>query len=237
MSYCVNCGVELDASQKACPLCGTPVVNPAAPYAADAPRPYPKRLERVMSHVDRKYGAALCTLFLAIPVLVTALLDLLTNHAFTWSVFVIGAALCVAVFAFVPLYFGGKRAVLYLSLDALVTLLYLLLIDLGSGEAGVNWFLQLGLPITVIAYLLSVGGYLCWSSPRSGLFSKMGINLLMIGLACMALECFLIARQNVGFHLYWSIFVLIPCAVVAVGCFLISKKHKLKDEIKRRLFL
>ena len=26
MSYCVNCGVELDASAHACPLCGTPVV-------------------------------------------------------------------------------------------------------------------------------------------------------------------------------------------------------------------
>lgn len=28
MSYCVNCGVELDASLEACPLCNTPVVNP-----------------------------------------------------------------------------------------------------------------------------------------------------------------------------------------------------------------
>ena len=28
MSYCVNCGVELDASAKECPLCNTPVLNP-----------------------------------------------------------------------------------------------------------------------------------------------------------------------------------------------------------------
>lgn len=28
MSYCVNCGVELDASAKICPLCNTPVINP-----------------------------------------------------------------------------------------------------------------------------------------------------------------------------------------------------------------
>ena len=28
MSYCVNCGVELGISLKACPLCDTPVVNP-----------------------------------------------------------------------------------------------------------------------------------------------------------------------------------------------------------------
>lgn len=28
MSYCVNCGVELDRSLRACPLCNTPVINP-----------------------------------------------------------------------------------------------------------------------------------------------------------------------------------------------------------------
>ena len=28
MSYCVNCGVELDNSTLKCPLCDTPVINP-----------------------------------------------------------------------------------------------------------------------------------------------------------------------------------------------------------------
>ena len=31
MSYCVNCGVELDPSAGICPLCHTPVVNPGRP--------------------------------------------------------------------------------------------------------------------------------------------------------------------------------------------------------------
>ena len=29
MSYCVNCGVELDPSLKRCPLCNTPVIHPS----------------------------------------------------------------------------------------------------------------------------------------------------------------------------------------------------------------
>ena len=28
MSYCVNCGVELERNAGECPLCNTPVVNP-----------------------------------------------------------------------------------------------------------------------------------------------------------------------------------------------------------------
>ena len=33
MSYCVNCGVQLDPAAKKCPLCGTPAwrPDPAAP--------------------------------------------------------------------------------------------------------------------------------------------------------------------------------------------------------------
>ena len=43
MSYCVNCGVELDVSAHACPLCGTPVVNPRCPVDETAQPPFPLR--------------------------------------------------------------------------------------------------------------------------------------------------------------------------------------------------
>ena len=37
MSYCVNCGVELDATASFCPLCHTPVVNPNQPVDGASP--------------------------------------------------------------------------------------------------------------------------------------------------------------------------------------------------------
>ena len=40
MSYCVNCGVELDVTATACPLCNTKIYNPNHPPAADVPTPY-----------------------------------------------------------------------------------------------------------------------------------------------------------------------------------------------------
>ena len=42
MSYCVNCGVELDASAKQCALCGTPVYHPDKPpvEATEAALPF-----------------------------------------------------------------------------------------------------------------------------------------------------------------------------------------------------
>ena len=40
MSYCVNCGVELDATASVCPLCQTPVCNPRCPVNREAPCPF-----------------------------------------------------------------------------------------------------------------------------------------------------------------------------------------------------
>ena len=37
MSYCVNCGVELDSTASFCPLCRTPVVNPRQPVDTGSP--------------------------------------------------------------------------------------------------------------------------------------------------------------------------------------------------------
>ena len=47
MSYCVNCGVELDATARACPLCHTPVQNPNRPVDAELPPPFPSRRKEV----------------------------------------------------------------------------------------------------------------------------------------------------------------------------------------------
>ena len=41
MSYCVNCGVELDPSLTSCPLCNTPVVNPNETNTEKPDSPYP----------------------------------------------------------------------------------------------------------------------------------------------------------------------------------------------------
>ena len=41
MSYCVNCGVELEKGLPLCPLCDTPVINPKEPKDEDVKPPYP----------------------------------------------------------------------------------------------------------------------------------------------------------------------------------------------------
>ena len=60
MSYCVNCGVELDPSAKTCPLCGTPAWHPeldAPPYfPANSAAVQPGLVGSEMCIRDRPYS-------------------------------------------------------------------------------------------------------------------------------------------------------------------------------------
>ena len=60
MSYCVNCGVELNPGARECPLCRTPVVNPSCPVDAAEPGFFPVRREEV-APVSRREAAYVCT--------------------------------------------------------------------------------------------------------------------------------------------------------------------------------
>ena len=68
MSYCVNCGVELDETLRRCPLCGTEVINPNQRSAPDpAARPFPSKVEQLERRAVRRFFTVMATLMLLIP--------------------------------------------------------------------------------------------------------------------------------------------------------------------------
>ena len=87
MSYCVNCGVELDPSAKTCPLCGTPAWHPEL----DAPPYFPANSAAVQP-ASRREAAILLTAMLVSVSLCCGLLNLFLPTDRPWSLYVIGAA-------------------------------------------------------------------------------------------------------------------------------------------------
>ena len=87
MSYCVNCGVELDPGAARCPLCGTPAWKPDP----DAPSYFPTKPAEVPP-ASRRAAAALLTAMLASVSLCCGVLNLLLPTERPWSLYVIGAA-------------------------------------------------------------------------------------------------------------------------------------------------
>ena len=98
MSYCVNCGVELDPSAKTCPLCGTPAWHPEL----DAPPYFPANSAAVQP-ASRREAAILLTAMLVSVSLCCGLLNLFLPTDRPWSLYVIGAAVMLWVWFTLPM--------------------------------------------------------------------------------------------------------------------------------------
>jgi len=77
MSYCVNCGVELEAAQKKCPLCDVPVVNPLVPQQEEKTT-FPAQTD-VLKKTDRIFWIKFITILLAVPIITCIITNLLSD--------------------------------------------------------------------------------------------------------------------------------------------------------------
>ena len=88
MSYCVNCGVELEASLQECPLCHNPVINPKEINKQRTASPYPTDKGQV-EVVKRKDFGILVSVVLIATGATCLLLNLLVFNSSLWSLVVI----------------------------------------------------------------------------------------------------------------------------------------------------
>lgn len=106
MSYCVNCGVELDKTCSVCPLCNTKVINPNQPVDTVSPKPYPVDKGYVDSGI-RKETAILMAVCLAATAVVCGLLNLFFITFSHWSFYVIGTCIVLWIFC-LPIFFRPR---------------------------------------------------------------------------------------------------------------------------------
>ena len=234
MSYCVNCGVELDNSEKQCPLCQTEIINPRSEQQEYSTRPYPSSLEHIAKRIDRQFFASLASVIMLIPMLITLLLNLLDGGGVSWSGYVWGALLMLFAWLILPFFFRRRHIILFLTADCLAAALYLFLIETSSGG---SWFLTLGLPITGAAAVCIIGtAAVFMHGKRTGNLRKSAWVFAVVGLFCLAVD-FLVGFKLTGnVHFKWSLFVLIPCLALSACALLLERRKNLREEIRRRLF-
>ncbi len=233
MSYCVNCGVELHASARKCPLCNTPVWHPdMLEQMAHAVPPFPEEKGQVEAVKRKDLG-----LLLSIVVLATAvtcgLLNFLTFRRDLWSLAVIGA--CVVLWVImIPAVICVKQSVyVSLLLDGAAVGLYLYMLTYLTGSAG--WFWGLGLYIVLLVTgLLEVFTFCVRKLPRSFLTVALYV-FTGAGLLCVGLE--LLIRNYLGgaLRLGWSAVVLTVCGILDVAIITMLSRRRLRDAVRKRL--
>lgn len=234
MSYCVHCGVELAPSEKACPLCATPVLDPnRAPEAVEMP--YPDRLETVNAHIDHRYGAQLATLFLAIPLAAVLILNLLISKRITWSSYVLGAGACLCLWVILPFFLDVKKPYLYIAVDILSASAYLGLIAWRTG--GMDWYSFVALPLTLLAGLAAILCVYVARRRRLPVLHRVTSMIWLGGASLVGLEALIDLYAQGAVHLEWSIYTLISLGAFGASFLIIERNPRLKADIKRRLYL
>ncbi len=233
MSYCVNCGVELKASEQYCPLCRTEVQNPASPWTEPKNRPYPSRIERLNRTVDHRY-AGFASLLLLIPVIIAIFSNLITSNRLSWSLYVAGAGGLVFVFVLLPIMMRRASAALCVALDVLATLLFLAMTE---RLTGVRFLFRLGLPLALLAGAFVFLIVLLIRARKPGGFVKAAVILFAVGL--LAFFCDLTIRRYIGIGPFvnWSVYVTVPCVILSVCALILNGRANLKEEIRRRFFM
>ena len=178
MSYCVNCGVELDGTAEMCPLCRTPVYNPARPVDRDGSTPFPT--ERGEVALDSRWEVAvLISAMLGSAALCCGLLNLfflLTSQP--WSLYVIGAAAMLWVFIVPPLLWRKLPLPAATLLDGAAVGLYVLLIAWELD--GLDWYLHLALPATILLAAILLAQVLLFQKRRLSILSTMAVVIASV---------------------------------------------------------
>ena len=234
MSYCVNCGVELDPVARECPLCRTPVLNPSCPVDADAPSFFPTRREEV-APVSRREAALLLTAMLLSVAICCTLLNLVFYSDVWWSFF-IGGAMAMLWVWFVPPLLSRKLFIwVRLTLDVLAVGVYILLIAIALD--GMDWFVGLALPIVAAGVLVIPVLYWIIRTRRCSLLVSAVLVLLALGLFAVLTE-FLCDRYLKGAWLPgWSMVVLASCVGLSIPLIIVRRVPSLREEARRRFHM
>lgn len=232
MSYCVNCGVELDSSLKICPLCNTPVIHPSELQKASLSSPYPQEKGQVET-VKRDDLGILLTIVLSATAVGCALLNLFVFTNSLWSLLIIGICIILFVLSIPAVIYTKQPIYLSLLLDGIAIGAYLYMITYLTVSA--RWFWQLAVPIVALVTLLAEILTLCIRKlPVSFIAASLYI-FAETAILCVGIELFIDRYFGNPLSLSWSAIVLTICGIIVIALITLLSKRRLRDAVRRRL--
>ena len=232
MSYCVNCGVELEAAQKSCPLCGVAVINPSEKQQPEEKTTYPKHRDE-LKKTDRMFWIKLISILLAVPIITCVITNLLSDQRITWSIYVIAGVFILWVLASAPFYFKKFNYVKMLLFYVAGLIIGLFVIEIYA--PGNGWVLLIVVPIVLYCIL---AGLVIIFLAKSGYIRRLGVAAaIFISIAIMlpGLEVLIDIYNLNPIQIAWSWFVIAPCLSVAALLILLNKNKRFKHELQKRL--
>ena len=235
MSYCVNCGVELDKTCSVCPLCNTKVINPNQPVDTVSPKPYPVDKGYVDSGI-RKETAILMAVCLATTAVVCGLLNLFFITFFPLGPSMSSAPVSSCGFSACRFSFRPKAVFrITLLLDGLGIAMYFGII--AWLHPGNSWYTAIALPLIILGTLAVFFFAISMGHPRSSILSQAVILVAEIGIYSVCVELLTRRYYAVPMALSWSAIVLTCAIIIDVTLVTILLRSRLREEVRRRMHI
>lgn len=235
MSYCVNCGVKLEASLQTCPLCHTPVINPNDPHTQIASCTYTPFSEKKgdVELARRKDAGIWISIVLFASSLTCLILNLTTFTSMRWSWPVLGGCLLLWVFTCPKMLWTKLPWSICLAADALCLIGYEYF--LSRLTANSRWFSGLALPITLMVYVLIViYVLLCRLISHSALAASFYF-FMEIGFLNLGIELLIDRFRDLALKPGWSAIVFSVCTVISIALLSLMSISRLRNTVRKRL--
>lgn len=233
MSYCVNCGVELEKGCVECPLCDTPVINPREKAPENEKPVYPEILE-IPKSVSKKYIVFIISLVLLIPNLVLLILNALVLDSGVIKYIIGGFAVAWIWFLF-PLLWKKQIPVVSVAIDAIALLTYLYMFR-AYGDDGNGWFFKIVMPV-VIALWAICNLFIFWlKKPRT----KPLIAIALLGafsVMSFVVEICMNMFYNGRLAITVSLIITACCSSLMIFFAVLEKSKRLGAWMQRKFFM
>ncbi len=229
--YCVKCGVELEDSQKQCPLCKTVVFHPDLKQP-EGELSYPEYVPSEQK-ANPKGVLFILTCILLLPIVVTLTIDLRMGGGIGWSGYVAGAIIVIYTSLILPTWFKKPNPVVFVPVSFTTVTLYLLYICVNTeGE----WFLTLAFPITaVLGMIITAVTVLTKYLRRGYLYIASGVTFAF-GLYCILIEILIYLTYG-GKFVFWSLYPFVALFIIGGMLLTIAICKPLRRSLERKFFI
>lgn len=235
MSYCVNCGVELDKSAEKCVLCNTPIYNPTEVIEPTVNTPFAQTPIEIGSGVKRKFVAIVISFILLIPNIICTLANIFFMPDNLWFIFVLSSSLLVWVVFVFPFITKKPKPYLMWAFDTVVTALYIFVFyatDLG----GEKWYMGIALPSIAIVSACCLY-YIYWFRQRKRHWTSKILHVFVDLVICLAVTsvCLTVNNHIKGGQL---VFLADMCCLGLLFFWLYANKSKkVRAWLAKKLFV
>ena len=226
--YCVRCGVRLQDGVESCPLCETPVWNPDQSRKENS---YPDHDLPAQKESGLPFAVSMtviCVLAIAVIMIVCFRL----YGELRWGGYALGGIALFYIVAVLPRWFRHPPIEVFIPVDHVATVLYVLFICLHTGG---HWFLSFAFPVILTGGLLFTAAACLLKYVRGAKLIILGSFLLSLGGFTVLVEFF--EHVTFGTPMFlWSLYSL-ACFAVAGGFLLLSGLiPSMRRSVEKRFF-